>query len=91
MIEAIKGHLSRKNKGMSAAEVEDRAQQILAAYQQAKARDGETGEEGHTAAFSDSRVTWSYTKGHDGDPHNERCDEIAQAFSRGERPNLAEC
>ena len=41
--------------------------------------------------LSDSRVTWSYTKGHAGDPDNERCDEIAQAFSRGERPVLAEC
>ena len=41
--------------------------------------------------LSDSRVTWRYTKGHDGDPDNERCDEIAQAFSRGESPFLEEC
>ena len=34
------------------------------------------------------RVTWKYTRGHAGDPDNERCDEIAQAFSRGERPQL---
>ena len=34
------------------------------------------------------RVTWKYTRGHAGDPDNERCDEIAQAFSRGEHPEL---
>lgn len=34
-------------------------------------------------------VKWEYTRGHAGDPDNERCDEIAQAFSRGEQPPLA--
>ena len=33
-------------------------------------------------------IQWQYTKGHAGDPDNERCDEIAQAFSRGENPLL---
>ena len=33
-------------------------------------------------------IQWQYTKGHAGDPDNERCDEIAQAFSRGEEPHL---
>ena len=33
-------------------------------------------------------IQWQYTKGHAGDPDNERCDEIAQAFSRGETPLL---
>ena len=33
-------------------------------------------------------VKWEYTRGHAGDPDNERCDEIAQAFSRGEQPPL---
>ncbi|MFH1570723.1 MAG: ribonuclease HI [Gemmatimonadota bacterium] len=34
------------------------------------------------------RVRWEYTRGHSGDPGNERCDEIAQAFSRGGHPSL---
>ncbi len=33
-------------------------------------------------------VQWQYTEGHAGDPDNERCDQIAQAFSRGETPSL---
>ena len=33
-------------------------------------------------------VQWQYTQGHAGDPDNERCDQIAQAFSRGETPYL---
>ena len=33
-------------------------------------------------------VQWQYTQGHAGDPDNERCDQIAQAFSRGETPSL---
>ena len=33
-------------------------------------------------------VQWQYTQGHAGDPDNERCDQIAQAFSRGETPHL---
>jgi hypothetical protein len=51
MIEAIKRHLSRKNKGMSADEVEARAQQILTAYQQAQGNADEAGEAESTAAF----------------------------------------
>ena len=38
--------------------------------------------------LNDGRVTWKYTKGHAGDLDNERCDEIAQAFSQGEQPEL---
>jgi len=34
-------------------------------------------------------VTWEYTRGHAGDPDNERCDDIAQGFSRGESPALS--
>ncbi len=33
-------------------------------------------------------VQWRYTPGHVGDPDNERCDQIAKAFSRGETPSL---
>lgn len=33
-------------------------------------------------------VRWSYTRGHAGEEGNERCDEIAQAFSRGDQPAL---
>lgn len=33
-------------------------------------------------------VQWQYTEGHAGDPDNERCDQIAKAFSRGETPYL---
>ena len=33
-------------------------------------------------------VQWQYTPGHAGDPDNERCDQIAKAFSRGETPSL---
>ena len=36
------------------------------------------------------RVRWAYTKGHAGDPDNERCDEIAQAYSQGLEPTLAD-
>ena len=34
------------------------------------------------------RVRWQYTRGHAGNPDNERCDDIAQAFSRGDEPEL---
>lgn len=34
-------------------------------------------------------VQWQYTQGHAGDPDNERCDRIAQAFARGETPLLS--
>ena len=33
-------------------------------------------------------VEWRYTKGHAGDPGNERCDELAHAFSQGYDPEL---
>jgi ribonuclease HI len=33
-------------------------------------------------------VSWRYTRGHAGDPDNERCDQIAQAFARGRTPDL---
>ena len=33
-------------------------------------------------------IQWQYTQGHAGDPDNERCDQIAQAFARGETPSL---
>jgi ribonuclease HI len=39
-------------------------------------------------ALNGSHVTWEYTRGHAGDPDNERCDEIAQSFSRGGEPPL---
>lgn len=35
-------------------------------------------------------VRWKYTRGHAGEEGNERCDELAQAFSRGEEPQLAD-
>jgi ribonuclease HI len=34
------------------------------------------------------RVQWRYTRGHAGDPDNERCDELAHAFSQGQTPSL---
>ncbi len=33
-------------------------------------------------------VVWEYTRGHAGDPDNERCDEIAQSFAQGGQPHL---
>ncbi len=33
-------------------------------------------------------VEWRYTRAHAGDPGNERCDEIAHAFSQGWEPAL---
>ena len=35
-----------------------------------------------------SVVQWRHTQGHAGDPNNERCDQIAKAFSRGQSPAL---
>ncbi len=35
-----------------------------------------------------SGVAWEYVRGHAGHPDNERCDELAQAFARGECPAL---
>ena len=33
-------------------------------------------------------VEWRYTRAHAGDPGNERCDEIAHAYSQGREPAL---
>jgi ribonuclease HI len=38
--------------------------------------------------LNSSAIRWEYTRGHAGDPDNERCDEIAQGFSRGGQPEL---
>ena len=35
-----------------------------------------------------TQINWEYTRGHAGDPNNERCDHIAQSLSRGEKINL---
>ena len=37
------------------------------------------------------QINWEYTRGHAGNPNNERCDEIAQSLSRGEQVNLESC
>ena len=37
-----------------------------------------------------SRTTWRYTRGHAGDPDNERCDTIAQGYARGGQPELVD-
>ena len=39
-------------------------------------------------AVNSDRVRWEYTKGHAGDPDNERCDQIAVAYSPGLEPEL---
>lgn len=36
------------------------------------------------------RLTWAHVKGHAGHEINERCDAIAVAFSKGQRPKLHE-
>jgi ribonuclease HI len=36
----------------------------------------------------DSKINWLYSRGHIGTPGNERCDEIAVAFSQKKRVNL---
>ena len=33
-------------------------------------------------------IEWKYVRGHSGTPGNERCDEIAVAFSKNQNPNL---
>lgn len=35
-----------------------------------------------------SRISWKWIRGHDGNPGNERCDQIAVAFSKGKREPL---
>jgi ribonuclease HI len=40
-------------------------------------------------ALNGPQVRWEWVKGHAGNPLNERCDEIAQAFSRGEADPFA--
>ncbi len=35
-------------------------------------------------------LEWRYVKGHSGDRGNDRCDEIARAFSLGQKPQLRE-
>ncbi|MEE2658995.1 MAG: ribonuclease HI [Candidatus Latescibacterota bacterium] len=39
-------------------------------------------------AVTSDDVRWEYTKGHAGDPDNERCDKIAVAYSQGLKPEL---
>jgi ribonuclease HI len=39
-------------------------------------------------ALNAPQIHWQYIQGHAGHPDNERCDQIARAFSRGERPEL---
>ena len=36
-----------------------------------------------------SGLPFTYVKGHSGDPDNDRCDAIAVAYSKGQRPQLA--
>ena len=40
--------------------------------------------------LSGPHITWKYTRGHAGDPDNERCDTIAQTLARGGDPVLRE-
>jgi len=40
------------------------------------------------ARKGDDKVEWHYSRGHSGTPGNERCDEIAVAFSQGRQPRL---
>ena len=44
----------------------------------------------HLDKLNNPSVKWEYTRGHAGDADNERCDEIAQAFSRGDTPELTD-
>ena len=38
--------------------------------------------------LNNPHIRWQYTKGHAGDPGNERCDEIAHGFSQGHTVEL---
>ncbi len=40
------------------------------------------------ARTGERRIEWKYVKGHAGHAGNERCDEIAVAFSQGVKPDL---
>jgi ribonuclease HI len=40
------------------------------------------------ARGSAGKIEWTYVRGHMGNPGNERCDEIAVAFSQGRSPRL---
>jgi ribonuclease HI len=42
------------------------------------------------ARKASGKVTWLYSRGHVGTPGNERCDEIAVAYSKGKRIDLYE-
>jgi ribonuclease HI len=39
-------------------------------------------------SLNSARVNWRWVKGHSGDAHNDRCDQIARAFATGQNPNL---
>lgn len=43
-----------------------------------------------TSLFPKGALSWKYVPGHQGVPGNERCDEIAVLFSKGQRPHLYE-
>ncbi|NJM98570.1 MAG: ribonuclease HI [Phormidesmis sp. RL_2_1] len=43
-----------------------------------------------TLSAHDWSIDWRYVRGHAGDPGNERCDEIARAFSHGQPIGLKE-
>lgn len=43
-----------------------------------------------TSKFPKGSLSWKYVPGHQGVPGNERCDEIAVLFSKGQRPQLYE-
>lgn len=40
------------------------------------------------ALSAERKVAWEHVRGHSGHPENERCDEIANSFARGETPLL---
>jgi len=40
------------------------------------------------AVVTGKKIAWGFVRGHAGIPGNERCDEIAVAFSKGGRPSL---
>lgn len=42
----------------------------------------------HVQRLKPAVIEWKYVRGHTGNPGNERCDEIAVAFSHGKSPKL---